>query len=109
MGNSTIRRCWVALFICVPAMAELLPGYELTSWAGLVGPANMPADLVAQINALTVGYIRELSFLGAGLGVGADVTVYDTSQDLVEYYGSPHSYHVFLRWRPNRAAPTHVH
>lgn len=35
-------------------MAELLPGYELSSWAGLVGLANMPADLVAEINALTV-------------------------------------------------------
>jgi tripartite-type tricarboxylate transporter receptor subunit TctC len=43
----------------VPAMAELLPGYELTSWAGLVGPANMPADLVAQINALTVKALRD--------------------------------------------------
>ena len=26
----------------VPAMAELLPGYELTSWTALMGPANMP-------------------------------------------------------------------
>ena len=43
----------------VPAMAELLPGYELTSWAGLVGPANMPADLVAQINALTVKALKD--------------------------------------------------
>lgn len=37
----------------VPAFAELLPGYEMTSWAAMIGPANMNADLVAQINALT--------------------------------------------------------
>jgi tripartite-type tricarboxylate transporter receptor subunit TctC len=37
----------------VPTMAEVLPGYAMTSWTALVGPANMPADLVAQINALT--------------------------------------------------------
>jgi tripartite-type tricarboxylate transporter receptor subunit TctC len=37
----------------VPAMAEVLPGYEITSWAAMIGPANMKADLVAQVNALT--------------------------------------------------------
>ena len=36
----------------VPAMAEVLPGYAMTSWTAMIGPANMPADLVAQINAL---------------------------------------------------------
>jgi tripartite-type tricarboxylate transporter receptor subunit TctC len=38
----------------VPAMAEVLPGYEITSWTAMIGPPNMKADLVAQINALTV-------------------------------------------------------
>ena len=36
----------------VPAMAEVLPGYEITSWTAMIGPANMKPDLVAQINAL---------------------------------------------------------
>ena len=40
-----------------PAMAELLPGYEMTSWAALCGPAGMPQDMVAQINAQTLGGI----------------------------------------------------
>jgi tripartite-type tricarboxylate transporter receptor subunit TctC len=34
-------------------MAELLPGYAMTSWTAMIGPANMPAELVAQINVLT--------------------------------------------------------
>jgi tripartite-type tricarboxylate transporter receptor subunit TctC len=38
----------------VPAMAEVLPGYEITSWTAMIGPPNMKADLVAQVNALTV-------------------------------------------------------
>src|SRR5882672_2949866 len=37
----------------VPAMAEVLPGYEITSWTAMIGPPNIKADLVAQVNALT--------------------------------------------------------
>jgi tripartite-type tricarboxylate transporter receptor subunit TctC len=37
----------------VPAMAEVLPGYEMTSWTAMIGPANLKPDLVARINALT--------------------------------------------------------
>jgi tripartite-type tricarboxylate transporter receptor subunit TctC len=37
----------------VPAMAEVLPGYEMTSWTALIGPPGMKADLIAQVNALT--------------------------------------------------------
>ncbi len=37
----------------VPAMAEVLPGYSMTSWTAMIGPREMKDDLVAQINALT--------------------------------------------------------
>ncbi len=36
----------------VPAMAEVLPGYAMTSWTAMIGPANIKADLITQINAL---------------------------------------------------------
>jgi tripartite-type tricarboxylate transporter receptor subunit TctC len=36
----------------VPTSAEAgLPGYEVETWFGLYGPANMPADVVAKLNA----------------------------------------------------------
>jgi tripartite-type tricarboxylate transporter receptor subunit TctC len=38
----------------VPAIGELLPGYQLTSWIALIGPAGMPSDLVGHVNALCV-------------------------------------------------------
>jgi tripartite-type tricarboxylate transporter receptor subunit TctC len=55
----------------IPAIGELLPGYSLTSWISLIGPAKMSADLVATINALSVkaladpGLIKSYGELGA--------------------------------------------
>jgi hypothetical protein len=73
------------------------------------GLLNHPRNF-SSINALTIGYVRDLPLPGPNrFGIGADVTVHDTSQDLVDYYGSARSYHVFLRWRPNAVAPAHVH
>lgn len=37
----------------VPAMAEFLPDFEITSWGGVMGPAGMPPAIVERINALT--------------------------------------------------------
>ncbi|GGC70718.1 MFS transporter [Siccirubricoccus deserti] len=33
----------------VPAMAEFLPGYEINSWGGVLGPAGIPPALVGRI------------------------------------------------------------
>jgi hypothetical protein len=64
----------------------------------------------SQINALTLGYVHDLPLDGwSRIGIGADITVHRTSAELIEFYGLPHSYHVFLRWRPARASSQHVH
>jgi len=47
-----------------------------------------------------------------GIGIGADVTGYSVPSNLEEPYGSPVSFHVFLRYRAPRAGnaiPAHVH
>lgn len=36
----------------VPAMAEYLPGFELTSWGSVIGPAGMPPAMVERISQL---------------------------------------------------------
>ena len=41
----------------VPAMAEILPGYEMTSWTIMIGPAGVRGDVVERVNALTVADI----------------------------------------------------
>ena len=35
----------------IPAMAEALPGFEVIGWYGVVGPAGMPAPIVARLHA----------------------------------------------------------
>jgi tripartite-type tricarboxylate transporter receptor subunit TctC len=37
----------------VPAMAEFLPGFEITSWGCVVGPAGIPAPMVERMAALS--------------------------------------------------------
>ena len=37
----------------IPAMAEFLPGFEITSWGGVMGPAGMPSAIIHRLNALT--------------------------------------------------------
>ncbi|MBX9700042.1 MAG: tripartite tricarboxylate transporter substrate binding protein, partial [Acetobacteraceae bacterium] len=37
----------------LPALAEFLPGFDITSWNGVVGPAGIPPAMVERMNALT--------------------------------------------------------
>jgi tripartite-type tricarboxylate transporter receptor subunit TctC len=43
----------------VPTIGETVPGYEVTSYFGLAGPPNLPADVVKQLNAATVAMLKE--------------------------------------------------
>ena len=66
---------------------------------------------ISRVGALTLGYLRDVSTHSWGrLGIGADATVYHTSSDLRLLYGTPHSFHIFVRYRPNRQmSDAHVH
>jgi tripartite-type tricarboxylate transporter receptor subunit TctC len=61
----------------VPAMAELLPGYELTSWAALCGPAGMAPDVTAGINERAVKSLNDPDLLRRFEELGA--TAWPTS------------------------------
>jgi tripartite-type tricarboxylate transporter receptor subunit TctC len=55
----------------IPAIAETLPGYEVTAWFGLVAPRGTPPEIVARLNqALRAGLekpetVSRLAELGA--------------------------------------------
>jgi tripartite-type tricarboxylate transporter receptor subunit TctC len=48
LGVTSAKR--LAQFPDVPAIAEVLPGYESSAWFGLFGPARMPPELVRRIS-----------------------------------------------------------
>ena len=65
--------------------------------------------IYSDIDAFTLGAVRDLPLAPGRLGVGADVTVYRMSPDMALYYDGSKSFHLFLRWRPRAAATAHLH
>lgn len=58
-----------------------------------------------------LGYVRELARRGWGaVGVGGDITGYLVPTNLEESYGSPVSFHAFVRYRGRTgSAGAHIH
>jgi tripartite-type tricarboxylate transporter receptor subunit TctC len=55
----------------VPTIGEAIPGYAVTSYFGLAGPPNLPADVLKRLNAETVSMtgdrqtVEKLKLLGS--------------------------------------------
>jgi hypothetical protein len=81
--------------------------------AGFHPPNAFHRHRQSQVGALTVGYVRDvLRGRAGGFGAGVDVTGYLVPANLDEPYGSPVSFHMFLRYRaprPSAGTPDHVH
>lgn len=43
----------------VPTIGETIPGYEVTSYFGLAGPANLSAEVVQRLSVATVAMLKE--------------------------------------------------
>ncbi len=57
LGVTSARRTQLAPEI--PPLAELgLPGFDVTSWFGVVAPAGTPADIVAYLNAELIAVLK---------------------------------------------------
>jgi len=52
LGVSSLKR--LAAFPDYPAIAETLPGYEFTAWAGLVVPTGAPKQIIDALHAAAV-------------------------------------------------------
>ena len=49
LGVTSVKRS--ALMPDWPALSEVMPGFEITAWFAIVGPAGMPKDVVDKLNA----------------------------------------------------------
>jgi tripartite-type tricarboxylate transporter receptor subunit TctC len=57
LGVTTAER--VPFLSNIPAIAETLPDYDVTSWLGIVVPAGTPAEIRARIAGPLTDFIRE--------------------------------------------------
>jgi tripartite-type tricarboxylate transporter receptor subunit TctC len=56
-----------------PTVAETLPGFESTSWGGVLAPAGTPAPVVASLNKEIVNALRSPEVKSKILATGAEV------------------------------------
>jgi tripartite-type tricarboxylate transporter receptor subunit TctC len=55
----------------VPTISESgLPGYEAYAWGGMIGPANMPRDVVMKLNAAIVDTLKQKDVIDKMLADG---------------------------------------
>lgn len=63
----------------LPAITEQVPGYELVPWFALVGPANMPKDVVAKLES-TMRKVLAMPDVKAKMnGAGLDIDSTDSA------------------------------
>ena len=86
-----------AIFTRVESVTKAILG------GGVHSPGAQHYHPHSRIGAITAGYVRDLVVHARGrIGVGADITAYHTPANLLENYGRPLSFHVFMRYAAPR-------
>jgi len=79
LGVTTAER--VPFLPNIPAIAETLPDYDVTSWLGIVVPAGTPAEIRARIAAPLTEFIREPAVVQRLRELGAVAAKPNTPQE----------------------------
>lgn len=58
----------------IPAIAETLPGYQATTWYGILAPAGTPREIVSKLHAAIVKTVQDTSVSKTFVDNGADPT-----------------------------------
>ena len=76
---------------------------DILNAGGRHPPGIVHFHALSRVGAFTGGYVFDIIDSRAGLfGLGGDATVYHVPDNLLDNYGAPASFHVFLRYRPRR-------
>jgi len=71
-----------------PTVAEAgLPGFEASGWVGMIGPANMPKDIVQRLNKEIVDTLKQKDVIDRMLSDGA-VPVPSSPEEFTAYMNS---------------------
>lgn len=69
----------------IPTIAESgLPGFEAYAWAGMIGPANMPRDIVMRLNTAIVDTLKQKDIIDRMLAEGT-VPTPSSPEEFVAY------------------------
>ncbi|MGA0033725.1 MAG: Bug family tripartite tricarboxylate transporter substrate binding protein, partial [Burkholderiales bacterium] len=71
----------------IPTIAETYPGFESSSWFGVLGPAGMPRPVVMRLNADIHKSLRDAAVAKRLAGVGFEIT-YGTPEQFTAYIKS---------------------
>ena len=83
---------------------------DLLDLGGPDPPGFIEFHRISHVAALTLGYVHDVSQQRWGrIGIGGDATVYHVPDNMLEFYGAPHSFHVFVRYRPLAMSHAHMH
>jgi tripartite-type tricarboxylate transporter receptor subunit TctC len=75
----------------VPTVAEAgVPGYEATTWTGIVGPVGLPKPIVARLNAELVKVVASPTFREKAAAIGSEA-VSSTPEQFGAFIRSEHA------------------
>jgi tripartite-type tricarboxylate transporter receptor subunit TctC len=86
LAVTTIKR--FSLMPDLPTVAELgLPGFDATTWHGLVAPAGTPRDVIDTLNRATVQTLKDADTLRQLRDIGVEVSA-STPEEFAAYIRS---------------------
>jgi tripartite-type tricarboxylate transporter receptor subunit TctC len=68
----------------IPAMSEVLPGFEVVGWYGVTAPANLPKPLLQKIHAGIVSLVKSPEFIKLMRDNGSDAK-WSTPEDFRQF------------------------
>jgi tripartite-type tricarboxylate transporter receptor subunit TctC len=64
----------------LPTVAETLPGYDATSWYGIMAPAGTPAAIVQRVNQELTKILQQADVRTRYAGLGVDPVIQSPEQ-----------------------------
>lgn len=71
LATSTLKR--ISALPELPPIADVVPGYEVLTWQGLVAPAGTPAEIINRLNSELIKALKNPEFESRMRGMGLEL------------------------------------